>query len=64
MGETISSDPKFLCSITGITISPKKTFCIVKIWMDSCLHQDPKKIKDFEGLNRQGCIFKKHKPNY
>ena len=45
VGETISNDHKFSSHVTGITISPKKAFCIIKIWMESCLYQDPKKIK-------------------
>ena len=28
-GETVSNDPKFQKSINGITISPKKSFCIM-----------------------------------
>ena len=34
-GETISTDPKFVSKVTGITISPKKAFCIIKIWMSN-----------------------------
>ena len=32
-GETVSNDSKFQERVTGITISPKKSFCILKIWM-------------------------------
>ena len=32
-GETISTDPKFILKVNGITISPKKAFCIIKIWI-------------------------------
>ena len=60
-GETISVDPKFISKVTGITISPKKLFCIVKIWMSSCEYQDPTKIRSCTGLSSQGCIFKRHK---
>ena len=31
VGETLSNNPKILDSITGITISPKRAFCIIKI---------------------------------
>ena len=34
-GETLSSEQPFQSNITGITISPKKSFCILKIWMKS-----------------------------
>ena len=63
-GETISTDPKFVSKVTGITISPKKAFCIIKIWMSNCEYQNPSKIRSFEGLTHHGCIFKRHKPEY
>lgn len=61
-GETITNDPKFQESVTGITISPKKSFCILKIWMSSLSFQNPRVIADISGLSVSGCIFKKHKP--
>jgi len=64
VGETLSKDPKFISKVTGITISPKKAFCIIKIWMSTCSYQDPSKIRIFEGLSSHGCIFKRHKPEY
>jgi len=63
-GETISTDPKFILKVNGITISPKKAFCIIKIWMSSCEYQDPTKIRIFEGLPSHGCLFKRHKPQF
>jgi hypothetical protein len=41
IGESISTNNVFVNSVTGITISPKKNFCIVKIWMTNCDHQNP-----------------------
>ena len=32
MGE-LYRDKKFLESVNGMTISPKKMFCILKLWM-------------------------------
>ena len=63
-GETVSNDPKFQKNITGITISPKKSFCILKIWMSNLNHQNPRTLIKLNGLSIQGCIFKKHKPSY
>ena len=63
-GETISNDPKFQEKVTGITISPKKSFCILKIWMNGMNYQNPRVITNIEGLDIRGCLFKKHKPNY
>ena len=65
VGETLSDKQSFVSKITGITISPKKNFCIIKIWMSNCANQNPAVItKDIKGLSPQGCIFKKHAPEY
>ena len=63
-GETISNNPKFQENVTGITISPKKSFCILKIWLSSLNYQNPRIIQQVDGLDVRGCLFKKHKPNY
>jgi len=64
-GETISKNTGFVSCVTGITISPKKNFCIIKIWMSDCSHQNPGVITlDVKGLTAQGCLFKKHTPEY
>ena len=57
VGKTLSKDKVFQESITGISISPKKNFCILKVWMSSCSFQDASKITV---LKHNGCIFKKH----
>ena len=46
--------------INGITISPKKNFCIIKIWLSKCEYNNPDIITDIDGLVRQGCLFKRH----
>ena len=63
-GDGISRDKNVLKEINGITISPKKSFCIIKIWLSNCNHQNPASIVKIKGLNTYGCIFKKHKPEY
>lgn len=64
-GESISKNTGFVSCVSGITISPKKNFCILKIWMSDCNHQNPGVITlDVKGLTAQGCIFKKHTPEY
>ena len=63
-GETISNDPKFASQVTGITISPKKAFCIIKIWMSACDYQDPHKIRVVGEVSPHGCLFKRHKPQF
>ena len=63
-GDTLSKDQELLNSITGITVSPKKSFCILKIWLSTLKYQNVKKINEIENLPFHGCIFKKHKPDY
>ena len=65
VGESVSSNAQFVNCITGITISPKKNFCIVKIWMTNCDHQNPAVVtNEVNGLMPQGCLFKKHTPEF
>jgi len=64
VGSSISSGMPFVKSVTGITISPKKNFCIIKIWMSNCDHQNPGVVSPIKGLQAQGCLFKKHTPEY
>jgi hypothetical protein len=64
-GGSISTNPEFVKNVTGITISPKKKFCIIKIWMTNCKFQNPATItSDVEWIVPQGCLFKKHTPEY
>jgi hypothetical protein len=63
-GETLCVDPNDNKHINGITISPKKNFCIIKIWLDVSTHQDPNMIVQIPNLLKQGCLFKKHEPEF
>ena len=62
LGETLTK-PEISEFITGITISPKKNFCIIKIWLSNCDYNNPDIISDLDGLVRNGCLFKKHISN-
>ena len=65
VGDTISKQRGFVDAVTGITISPKKNFCIVKIWLANCDNQNPVVVtSDVKGIGPQGCLFKKHTPEY
>jgi hypothetical protein len=65
VGSSVSSNINFVNAVTGITISPKKNFCIIKIWMTDCNNQNPGIVTtDVKGLSPQGCLFKKHTPEY
>jgi hypothetical protein len=59
-GNTVTKDINMNKNIMGLSISPKKSFCIIKIWMGSCLFKDPTKITNVPLLKHDGCIFKQH----
>ena len=50
--------------LNGITISPKKSFCIVKVWLKDYPLQDPSILTPITNLSKQGCLFKKHAPEF
>jgi len=61
VGESISANVSFVNNVNGITISPKKNFCIIKIWMKTCEFQNPTMVtNEINGIIPQGCLFKKH----
>ena len=63
-GESLCNDSKYNSNINGITISPKKNFCIIKIWLCNCAVQDVNIIIPILNLPKQGCLFKKHEPEF
>ena len=63
-GNSLCSNKKHEPFINGITVSPKKNFCIVKIWLNTCKFQDPTIIRDVIDLPRDGCLFKNHAPEF
>ena len=60
IGETLFCDMLHSDLVTGITLSPKKNFGILKVWTKSCDIQNPSSLRYFDGFTSQGCIFKKH----
>lgn len=64
LGQSISNNKTFLSNITGATISPKRNFCIIKIWTETCLSQNVSILNDIPGIDKHGVLFKKHKPEY
>jgi hypothetical protein len=63
-GESLCVSPEQNAHINGITISPKKNFCIIKIWLDTSEYQDPNIISQISNLSKQGCLFKRHEPEF
>ena len=64
VGNSISTNKALLPVVNGITISPKKNFCIVKIWLANCKFQNAAVINEMVGITPHGCLFKKHTPEY
>jgi translation initiation factor 4E len=60
VGNSLLREDKIKNNINGITISPKKNFCIIKIWFSDCSNQDPGSIDYFKGVDSHGCLFKRH----
>jgi hypothetical protein len=63
-GESICDKSEHCTHVNGITISPKKNFCIIKIWLSNTNLQDPGCIVPIPNLSKQGCLFKKHEPEF
>ena len=64
IGCTITKNKLYYENINGITLSPKKKFCILKIWMKNCDLKDPNIFIDIKNLLTEGCLFKKHCPEF
>lgn len=60
----LTVNPEDMSKVNGITISPKRSFCIIKIWMRDCSTQDTNCITYLQNLTKMGCIFKKHEPEF
>ena len=65
-GEMLTVSPEHAKHVNGITISPKTTFCVIKIWLDTVdpEYQNVNIIRDIANLSKEGCIFKKHSPEF
>jgi len=64
VGETYTESDFFSQKTTGITISPKRNFCIVKIWMRDCTCKCVDRLINIPNLDKKGVLFKKHTPEY
>ena len=63
-GESLAVNKEHCKHINGITVSPKKNFCIIKVWMDTTAYKDPSMLVTIPNLLAEGCLFKKHDPEY
>jgi hypothetical protein len=57
LSENISNDENI--NINGISISPKKNFCIIKFWTNK-ITNNTKTLKPIKHLSYEGIIFKPH----
>ena len=64
VGEYVLNNENDMKKVNGITISPKKNFSIMKIWLRDCTIQNPKLIHILPQLDINGVLFKKHNPQY
>lgn len=63
-GETLFINRQHHKLVNGITISPKKNFCILKIWLENCSLQDVSLIESIPNLYKPGALFKAHSPEF
>lgn len=63
-GESLTNNKNLLDSVNGITISPKKNFCIIKMWLSNCEYQNPHLLSVIPNIDTKGILFKKQTPEY
>jgi translation initiation factor 4E len=64
-GESISNNNLFVSNVNGISISPKKNFCVIKIWMKTVDYQNPELITNqIKSLIPTTALFKVHTPEF
>ena len=65
IGMTLTEDPSYMKNITGISISPKISNCIIKIWNnDSKLNNISllnKELENIDGLDIKSGLYRVHK---
>jgi hypothetical protein len=57
LGENVTKKERI---INGISISPKKTFCIIKIWNNNKAKNDKKLLNTKMEIPFDSCIYKQH----
>jgi hypothetical protein len=59
-GENLFLNSEYNEKVNGITISPKKNFCIIKIWLNTCELTTLDNINKNLDIHNESFIFKKH----
>jgi hypothetical protein len=60
LGENFINDINSINLINGISISPKKNFCIIKIWIGDKSKNNIKFLKKINEISYENSIFKSH----
>ena len=60
LGECLMKEPNYSKIINGISISPKRSFSIVKIWNNNAKVNESELLNDVAGLNMAEIMFKPH----
>ena len=60
IGEGLLKEKNDFSCINGISISPKKTFSIIKIWLKNNENNESSKFNEILKFNFQDAIYKKH----
>lgn len=63
-GETLCINKQHNQFINGLSISPKRGFCIIKVWFIDKTLQDSTIFINIPKLQKNGCIFQEHKPEF
>ena len=64
IGECITNEPVDSLKINGISVSPKKNFCILKIWNNSSTQNDKTLLsKKLTFLNMEEVLYSSHNDN-
>ncbi len=59
-GGTLMKNNEDMACVNGITISPKKNFCILKIWLETLKIQNPDAVSSIENVSNTGVLFTPH----
>lgn len=61
VGEKILKKEEDILKVNGISISPKKTFSIMKIWFKDNENNESKYLNNMNLFKYEDCIYKSHK---
>ena len=60
LGESLMKEPNYSKTINGISISPKRSFSILKIWNNNVKINESNLLNSVEGLNMNEIMYKPH----